>query len=72
MSKPRFGWRKLIAIWVCFLLLHFSYGWFPEIIFRLVSESNETVFLHTKMLFLAAPTAPLLYDTTGIEGLIPR
>ena len=53
MSKPKFRWWKFIAIWVCFLLLHFSYGWFPNIFFQVVAEANETVFFHMKMLFVA-------------------
>jgi hypothetical protein len=53
MQKPKFRWWKFIAIWACFLLLHFSYGWFPNIFFRVVAEANETVFFHMKMLFLA-------------------
>jgi hypothetical protein len=53
MSKPRFKWWKFVAIWACFLLLHFSYGWFPILFFRVIAEANETVFFHMKMLFVA-------------------
>jgi hypothetical protein len=53
MAKPQFRWWKFIAIWACFLLLHFSYGWFPNIFFRVIAEANETVFFHMKMLFAA-------------------
>ncbi len=53
MPKPAFHWWKFVAIWVCFLLLHFSYDWFPGIFFRIVAEANETVFSHMKMLFVA-------------------
>ena len=53
MPTPRFRWWKFIAIWACFLLLHFSYDWFPNIFFRVVAEANETVFFHMKMLFVA-------------------
>jgi hypothetical protein len=52
MPKPKFKWWKFIAIWVCFLLLHFSYDWFPNIIFRVIAETSETVFVHMKMLFV--------------------
>ncbi len=60
MSKPRFRWWKFITIWVCFLLLHFSYGWFPGIFFRLLAEPNETIFFHMKMLFVAYGLASIL------------
>jgi hypothetical protein len=53
MPKPKLHWWKILAIWACFLLLHFSYGWFPSIFFRVIAEANETVFFHMKMLFLA-------------------
>lgn len=53
MPRTKFRWWKFIAIWVCFLLLHFSYGWFPNIFFQVIAEANETVFLHMKMLFVA-------------------
>ena len=53
MTKVKFRWWKFIAIWACFLLLHFSYGWFPGLFFRIVAEPNETVFFHMKMLFHA-------------------
>jgi hypothetical protein len=52
MARTRLRWWKLIAIWVCFLLLHFSYDWFPNIFFRVVSAASETVFLHMKILFV--------------------
>jgi hypothetical protein len=53
MSKPKFRWWKFIGVWASFLLLHFSYGWFPNIFFRVVAEANETVFFHMKMFFVA-------------------
>ncbi len=53
MPQPKFRWWKFIAIWACFLLLHFSYDWFPNPFFRVIAEANETVFLHMKMLFVA-------------------
>jgi hypothetical protein len=53
MPKTRFLWWKFIAVWIGFLLLHFSYGTFPGLFFRIIAEANETVFLHMKMLFVA-------------------
>ena len=53
MSKTRFLWWKFFAVWVCFLLLHFAYGAFPTLFFRIIAEANETVFFHMKMLFVA-------------------
>lgn len=53
MSRPKFLWWKLIAVWIGFLLLHFSYETFPTPLFRLFGEANETTFFHMKMLFVA-------------------
>jgi hypothetical protein len=53
MSKTRFSWLKFLAVWIGFLLLHFSYGTFPGLFFRIIAEANETVFFHMKMLFVA-------------------
>jgi hypothetical protein len=53
MSRPKFLWWKLIAVWIGFLLLHFSYETFPTPFFRLFGEANETTFFHMKMLFVA-------------------
>jgi hypothetical protein len=60
MLKTRFLWWKFFFIWVGFLLLHFSFGAFPNIFFRIVAEANETVFLHMKMLFVAYSVASLV------------
>jgi hypothetical protein len=53
MTKPKFLWWKLFAVWIGFLLLHFSHETFPGPFFRLFGESNETTFFHMKMLFFA-------------------
>ena len=53
MIKPKFLWWKLFAVWIGFLLLHFSYETFPGSIFRLFGEANETTFFHMKMLFFS-------------------
>jgi hypothetical protein len=53
MSKTKFSWWKFLAVWLGFLLLHFSYGTFPSLFFRIIAEANETVLLHMKMLFVA-------------------
>jgi hypothetical protein len=51
--RSRLEWSKLAAIWVVFLLLHFSYETFPNVLFRLIGEEGETTFFHMKMLFVA-------------------
>ena len=51
MQPTKFPWWKLIAVWIGFLLLHFSYGTFPGTLFRVLGEDSETVFTHMKMLF---------------------
>jgi hypothetical protein len=53
MKKTKFRWWKFIAVWICFLLLHFSYKTFPNLFFRIIGEANETVFFHMKMLYFA-------------------
>lgn len=44
---------KLLAVWGVFLLLHFSYETFPNVLFRVIGEDGETTFFHMKMLFFA-------------------
>jgi hypothetical protein len=53
MTKQRFAWWKLFAVWIGFLLLHFSYETFPGMFFQIVGEKNETTFFHMKMLFFS-------------------
>jgi hypothetical protein len=60
MPKTKFVWWKFVAVWVCFLLLHFSYETFPSLFFRIIAEANETVFLHMKMLFVAYSVVSLV------------
>jgi len=60
MPRPKFLWWKFIAVWIGFLLLHFSYGWFPNLFFRIIAEPNETVFFHMKMLFVAYSVCTLV------------
>jgi len=53
VSSQRLAWGKFVAVWVTFLLLHFSYEAFPTTLFRLIGEQGETTFFHMKMLFVA-------------------
>lgn len=53
-------WWKFIAIWACFLLLHFSCGWLPNLFSLIIAEANETVFFHMKMLFVACVLVSLV------------
>lgn len=53
MKKSALSWWKLIAIWLLFLALHFSYDTFPNVIFKIIGEEGETTFFHMKMLFFA-------------------
>jgi len=43
----------VFAVWGLFLLLHFSYETFPNVVFRIIGEEGETTFFHMKMLFFA-------------------
>lgn len=51
--RSRLAWWKLVAVWVLFLALHFSYETFPNSLFKLIGEEGETTFFHMKMLFFA-------------------
>ncbi|MDH4140074.1 MAG: DUF6512 family protein [Coriobacteriia bacterium] len=53
MNPKRFSWWKLVAVWALFLVLHFSYETFPNMLFKLIGEEGETTFFHMKMLFFA-------------------
>ena len=53
MAKPKFMWWKFIAVWIGFLLLHFSYKTFPGLFFKIVAEDHEATFFHMKMLFVS-------------------
>lgn len=52
-GQPRLAWWKVLAVWALFLLLHFSYETFPNVVFKVVGEQGETTFSHMKMLFFA-------------------
>lgn len=69
MPRPGFKWWKLVAIWAAFLLLHFSYGWFPNIFFRVLGEASETVFVHMKMLFVAYGLVSLIEFWMGRRAI---
>lgn len=53
MTRPKFTWWKLVAVWVVFLALHFSYETFPNLLFQIIGEVGETTYFHMKMLFFA-------------------
>ena len=44
---------KVLATWILFLLLHFSYERFPNTLFQIIGEEGETSYFHMKMLFFA-------------------
>ena len=44
---------KVLGTWILFLLLHFSYERFPNILFQIIGEEGETSYFHMKMLFFA-------------------
>lgn len=52
-DRAHLPWWKLVAIWLVFLGLHFSYETFPNVVFRIIGEDGETTFFHMKMLFFA-------------------
>jgi hypothetical protein len=53
VQRPRFAWWKFFALWVGFLLLHFSYKTFPGLFFQILAENHEATYFHMKMLFFA-------------------
>jgi len=60
MTRPKLPWWKLIATWVLFLLLHYSYETFPNLFFKIIGEEGETTYFHMKMLFFAYLFASIL------------
>jgi hypothetical protein len=52
-TMVRLPWWKLLAVWALFVLLHFSYETFPNLVFKIIGEQGETIFFHMKMLFWA-------------------
>lgn len=60
MQSKKFLWWKLLAVWIGFLLLHFSYETFPNIVFKVLGEEHETTFSHMRMLFNAYLIATLV------------
>jgi hypothetical protein len=53
MNKAKLSWIRMVATWIVFLLLHFSYETFPNTLFKIIGEEGETTFFHMKMLFFA-------------------
>jgi hypothetical protein len=53
MTRARLPWVKFLGTWGVFLLLHFSFKTFPNVVFRVIGEEGETTFFHMKMLFFA-------------------
>lgn len=44
---------KLLGFWVCFLILHCSYGFLPILPIKIISGINESFFQHSKVGFFA-------------------
>ena len=53
MKRNKLLLWKVLATWVLFLLLHFSYEQFPNTLFLIIGEEGETSYFHMKMLFFA-------------------
>jgi hypothetical protein len=51
--KTKFQWRKWLAVWGFFLLLHFSYETFPNPVMLIFGEQSEATITHMKMTFWA-------------------
>jgi hypothetical protein len=51
---------KLLVFWVLFLILHFSYSWFPNPIVAVFSGTNECIMQHAKIGFIAYSIASLI------------
>jgi hypothetical protein len=66
MTRARLPWAKFLGTWGVFLLLHFSFETFPNVVFRVLGEDGETTFFHMKMLFFA------YLFTSIVEFLIRR
>ena len=53
MKQRKLMLWKVLATWILFLLLHFSYESFPNKLFQIIGEEGETSYFHMKMLFFA-------------------
>lgn len=53
MKRGKLLLWKVLATWIIFLLLHFSYERFPNLLFLIIGEEGETSYFHMKMLFFA-------------------
>ena len=51
MSKK--SWLKILIVWVLYVLLHFTYKYFPNPVFVLFGCPEETIFQHMKMGFFS-------------------
>ena len=60
MYRTKLQWWKLIATWILFLGLHFSYETFPNTLFKIIGEEGETNYYHMKMLFFAYSFSSIL------------
>ncbi|HSV91614.1 MAG TPA: hypothetical protein VLH81_01005 [Desulfobacterales bacterium] len=69
MARARLPWIKFLATWGVFLLLHFSYETFPNVVFKVIGEEGETTFFHMKMLFFAYLFASIVEFLVRRRGL---
>ncbi len=53
LTRARLPRLKFIATSGVFLLLHFCFETFPNVVFRVIGEEGETTFFRMKMLFFA-------------------
>ena len=53
LNNKRFIWFGVPFIFIVGSLLHFAYELFPNVIVSLFSSTNESVWEHTKLLFVA-------------------
>ena len=58
MSDQKSGkWKhiliKALIVQITFLILHFSYDWFPNTLTRIISGTSEAVFQHMKIAFFS-------------------
>jgi hypothetical protein len=56
---------KMIAFQLVFLILHYSYQWFPNVLTRLFSATDESVYQHMKVAFFAY--IPIILGEYGLR-----
>lgn len=51
LEENKYIYIRSVIFLVIFIILHYTYDWFPNIVFQIFSGTNESVFQHMKIGF---------------------